>query len=364
MFNLEKFFKEARSIRMTKEEKSEVLSYLVRNHPPAGHKLWSNKLTNFKLIFLKPMPIAIIIALLIGGGASAAAENALPGDTLYPVKVSVNEHVRGWLAISSEAEAKLQTKLAVRRLDEAEKLAIKDNLDENIRARLEANFQKHADRVKARISELEAKNTPKALEIASNLQASLDAHARILKNLETALNGNVGPRLEKIKLIVEARSHKLNEDRKDREDRIKREPGPETQAAAEGKLKAVENNIAEIKRFIASHSERFDAEAKAKAEAKLKLAEDILVQGKAKLEAKVFGEAFLLFQKAHSMLREVKVLLTAKVELERETPKPTSTVSPAPSVSGSAETEVKVRGDFREHNGDVRGKIRIELDQN
>src|SRR3989338_8750977 len=40
---------------------------------------------------------AAVFVLIIGGGPAAAAEGALPGDILYPVKVHVNEEMRATL---------------------------------------------------------------------------------------------------------------------------------------------------------------------------------------------------------------------------------------------------------------------------
>ena len=287
------------------------------------------------------MPIAIIIALLIGGGASAAAESSLPGDALYPIKVEVNESVRGWLAFSNEAEANLQSKFAQRRLEEAEKLAANDGLNEEQQVRLEERFKIHADKVRARIQKLEEKNTPKAMEIASHLEVSLEAHSKILENMAASFDGDTELKLKNLKVLVLAHKNKISGHSVAHEKELIRiGGGPETQAAAEGKLKATENKLDETRKFIEQHSDRFDAEAKAKAKARLKLAEETLIQGKAKLEAKTYGEAFLLFQKTHNILREVKLLLNAKVEFETE-------------VKGEAESDL--------HKSRIHEKIKIEL---
>src|SRR5262245_19259786 len=46
-------------------------------------------------LFYTPMPVFAVIAIiaLLGGGTSFAAQGALPGDTLYPIKVNVNEKI-------------------------------------------------------------------------------------------------------------------------------------------------------------------------------------------------------------------------------------------------------------------------------
>src|SRR6185436_14919248 len=49
------------------------------------------------------------LLIVAGAGTSFGAEGALPGDLLYPVKVKVNEEVRGALTLSSESKAEWQT---------------------------------------------------------------------------------------------------------------------------------------------------------------------------------------------------------------------------------------------------------------
>src|SRR5688500_13589881 len=98
------------------------------------------------------MAIALVIALLLTGGASVAADQALPGDTLYPFKVHVNEQVSGWVAVSDEARAELDAWRAGRRLAEAEELVVKNRIDAETRADLEARFDAHAEKFLDRIA--------------------------------------------------------------------------------------------------------------------------------------------------------------------------------------------------------------------
>ena len=80
---------------------------------------YSTFLHRFKLT---TMPIAIFLALFVTVGTSFAAQGALPGDFLYPVKTDVNENVRGAFALSADAEANLQADLLEERLEEAQAL--------------------------------------------------------------------------------------------------------------------------------------------------------------------------------------------------------------------------------------------------
>lgn len=71
---------------------------------------------------LTTMPIAIFLALFVTVGTSFAAQGALPGDFLYPVKTEVNENIRGAFAVTADAEADLQADLLEERLKEAQTL--------------------------------------------------------------------------------------------------------------------------------------------------------------------------------------------------------------------------------------------------
>lgn len=72
---------------------------------------------------LRTMRATLLIALVIGtGGTSLAAQGALPGELLYPVKVHVNENFRSTLALGVDAKAKLQMELLAERIKEAEEL--------------------------------------------------------------------------------------------------------------------------------------------------------------------------------------------------------------------------------------------------
>jgi len=85
----------------------------------------TTSLFSFKFAY---MPFIILLAVMIGGGTSLAAQAAVPGDFLYPVKTGVNENIRGALAISADSEAKLQANLLEERIEEAQKLQAEGRL--------------------------------------------------------------------------------------------------------------------------------------------------------------------------------------------------------------------------------------------
>lgn len=134
-------------------------------------------------------PAILILALFAGAGVSYAAEGALPGDALYPVKVSVNEEVRGAFAVSLEARVGWQTRRVERRLEEAVALAASGHITPEASAALARNLDIQATEAAYAISELEQKEPDEALAAGSNFDATLIAHGDILDELGRAVEG-------------------------------------------------------------------------------------------------------------------------------------------------------------------------------
>ncbi|KKU43297.1 MAG: hypothetical protein UX61_C0024G0001, partial [Parcubacteria group bacterium GW2011_GWA2_46_7] len=106
-----------RSVRLTQDEKLAIKQRLImemRNNPVrklSEHSLinWSHLLNVLTETKIKPMPAFLLILLLLGatGGTSALAEQALPGDILYPVKTGFNERIIDLLAVSANSQAEV-----------------------------------------------------------------------------------------------------------------------------------------------------------------------------------------------------------------------------------------------------------------
>jgi hypothetical protein len=318
-------------------------------------------LRNNKLIYFTIMPILLVIAILLGG-SSFAAEGSLPGDILYPVKINVNEQVRGLFSFSEEAKAEWEARVAERRLEEAESLSSENNLSLDARAKIQENFTEYADRVEARIETLSAKDPEKALELAGHFEISLKAHSNILNSFAVLANTSVRAEIHKLSVKVDEEGRQAGGQKSEAEQDVRAEKGPEVQSAAEGKRTAAINKIAEVRKQIERIKIDFGAQAAAQAETRLKLADSTLLQGNARFDASAYGEAFILFQKAHSIAQEAQLLIEAKNEFERVQVSKT----PKPSVSGSSthtqienESEMEVKSN--DVDSDTRLKVRIGL---
>jgi len=94
--------------------------------------------------FLHPLPfVALLLILVVTTSTAAAAEGALPGDFLYPIKVHVNEEVRSALTFDTSKRADWEIERAERRIEEATQLAVEDRLPDETREELAQQVETH-----------------------------------------------------------------------------------------------------------------------------------------------------------------------------------------------------------------------------
>jgi len=140
MTNLHNIRNEAEKIRLRSAEKSAMRASIFGTPTPVV-------LHRSSYVFLSPrylVPLFVVLVVFIGGGTTSAAQGALPGDLLYPVKVSINEKVEVALAPTPAAKAEVQVRLAERRVEEAQKLSSQGRLNKKTAKILSDDFDEHA----------------------------------------------------------------------------------------------------------------------------------------------------------------------------------------------------------------------------
>lgn len=281
-----------------------ITKHPITTEPPRSFSLVAPFI---HLLNPKPMFATIFLAILIalGGGTAAAAENAAPGDALYPFKIHVNESIRGALAVSTDAEADWQSTRAVRRLEEAAGLAAEGKLDIETREKLRAKFAAHQEKAERLLAELSAKGkTEAAASVSSHIEANLSAYNEVLTSLKRS-------RPTTTDMLADIRNEVKNETDQAVLTRANVEAAlkEKSEDAAEGRMKSAENKIEEVRKYIEGKKVYVEATAITQARAQLKLAEEKMIQGKASLEQEKYGEAFVQFQQAHMLAERAKLTL-------------------------------------------------------
>lgn len=178
----------AKNTRLSVAEKAVIKSQLlhyVKSHPVGSGAFSSHvipspfSIQNFRN--KKTLSAFVVGGLLIGGTVSFAAENTIPGDVLYPIKIHVNESIFGAVAVTPQAKADWGVRKAERRLEEVEKLAVAPTVSPEIRANAEASFNASADQVQEHITNFEKQNDSEdAIRTAGKLANMLRTHEHSL----------------------------------------------------------------------------------------------------------------------------------------------------------------------------------------
>lgn len=135
------------TIRMTSAERSRVHTALSEHMGPVP--------SPYASFFSFPrVAMVAMVAVFVVGGTASAAESALPGDILYPVKIHAVEPVEGALAVSHDAKTAWHAKVAARRISEAGALAAKGTLTASRSAELAADFEQHTTALSEATAEL------------------------------------------------------------------------------------------------------------------------------------------------------------------------------------------------------------------
>lgn len=123
---------------------------------------------------------AALILTLSSGGVAYAAQGALPGNVLYPIKINVIEPLQLALATTPEAKASLQMAFAGYRIDEAALLANDGKLGTTTEAVLAANFTENANGAAIALAQERARNPTAADVLSAGFTARLAAYESVL----------------------------------------------------------------------------------------------------------------------------------------------------------------------------------------
>lgn len=163
--------KEAQKIRLSESERSLMRSSLEEAmaytpvRPPARR-------TSRKGLFPKVFAVGLSMALVAGGSVAYAAEGALPGQVLYPVKIGFNERLFEGVALSSQAKADWHLEATERRLAEMATLASEGALTEDASETIALNIETHAARTEEIIRAVEDIDRASGAKLAARFDAS------------------------------------------------------------------------------------------------------------------------------------------------------------------------------------------------
>lgn len=131
------------------------------------------------------MIITLLLAFGLTAGTSFAAENSLPGDVLYPVKIHLNEEVESIVAVGAKADAEVKAKHALARLTEAEKLKLGGRLTAKNKDQVESQFRTDVKEMKKELDTLHAEgDTETETRVRGEFHQNAEKHRKNLARVD------------------------------------------------------------------------------------------------------------------------------------------------------------------------------------
>ena len=222
MKSLKRQFKILKSIKPD-EIKREEFSQLIAEMS-AGCRAPSFSWRHPVVFFRSVSALALISALFLaasGAGITFASQNALPGEVLYPAKLAI-EKIRITAAKDTEKKTELRLEFASRRLDEVEKIVVRDSEEneEESRAEKEENVVAALDDYEKKLDDTEKVSPSDARESAKVYEKNIVE--LISRAEEKKFDGKVK---ERLKRAHERTKDKFKDDDKpdERDSKLKKE---------------------------------------------------------------------------------------------------------------------------------------------
>ncbi len=189
----EQFNKQANHIRLQTSERSDLRERLVaymEYHPltaeaksastatPLAGQAYRNVRIDLPIIskFIGAFAVLTLIVLPV------FAENTVPGDILYPVKVKFNEEVRGSLTFSPYQKVEWETARLERRISEAQLLADAGLLTPEVEAQVAEAVKGHSDAAQKEIANIGTTDMAEATLAKIALNTALEVQTEVLAN--------------------------------------------------------------------------------------------------------------------------------------------------------------------------------------
>lgn len=173
----------AQAMHLSSREKDEVFDHLfqhMRRHPVGGASSFSWR----HLFSLQRLTaVATCAVFLFGmGGTAVYADEAMPDETLYPVKVYFNEPVRELLLFTNERRTEWHLEKVRRRMDEMRHLAHREELPPGVGQLFTERLSESVTRFEEKIAVLE--EVEGSAELITKYEEILAAHEDALARVE------------------------------------------------------------------------------------------------------------------------------------------------------------------------------------
>lgn len=316
----EKFIEVLKSATLSVEEKArgrqQIMAFMA-NHParqpivaPVWRRMWQRFFDSMAWSRLAYASATLGVVVMFLGGSALAAEQSLPGEALYTIKLRVNEPAARWLASSARERVNLEVSFAELRLREAEQLSVQGKLNANMQTIISRNFASEAARVQMSLNAMQTIDVVATADVSANLATKLQAHQRILKNLESA-PGSTDALLQAVDEQIMA----VTKTKTDNERLVTDKNNTDTRDAAMTRLRDVQNEISDLRQYLRRSQNRTKDSAFTTIQNKVDEVEQKIAKARSELQDKSYSDAFVSLGQAQQMMHETQVFAKAGSEL-------------------------------------------------
>lgn len=267
---------------------------------PAGTKVWP------------AFALASALVVFTGGSLAWAAEGCLPGQLLYPYKVSVNESIRHAGAWSGESRHRYALDQFERRVEELEMLAGQKDLTTERVKLVEPRLLISLENVQQHIQTLSAQgDSAAAVSLSTRLVATVQIHQEILSATSSGEQ-------HIIRATVNAHTHIISH--------VSATQGATQSTNDEAALKdmafsrvtSVQQSIQKVQADLIEKASEVSPEAAGEIQARIQAATTTLEQGRQQLNQAKYIEAMLKLNDAERYAQEARVLLSVRWRLKSD----------------------------------------------
>lgn len=316
----------AKSVRLSSEDDAEIFGNVMRfarenptTESPNGFlepgETLLGKFTEMwysPIFLLRPLPIvaAFMLFVVCTTGISMAADSALPGDVLYPVKVNFNEQAEAALQFSGDSRARFEVGRLEKRLEEATQLAASGRLSAALKASV-------SDRINAQLTLTQQAAAAlgdngahdAALDVHSQIESDLVANAAVL----ASIINNSGSTVSGVKGLLQDVSdaeHAVAQVRLKKERNAASAPKLTQQSQAEHNMQLAMARIQDAETFLNANRSGADSHIMMQSDARLTFAKRMFSNARTQIDSKDYelaikstGEALRAAMEAKTMLR-------------------------------------------------------------
>lgn len=190
MENLEKQLQNVRKIRMTNDERDLMrlnINKFMDNHIPelsyAKKKVFRHSYS-MHIFKVTGIVFASFVVLIAGGsGISYKADSALPGDTLYSLKINTIEEVRGAFIKSPQEKLLYNQARVAKRIEEIVILAEEGNLTTEKGIEVEKALDSHIANIEEAAKKLKDSNPEGFKNTTDSIAPLMEQHKNTLKEV-------------------------------------------------------------------------------------------------------------------------------------------------------------------------------------